>query len=340
MSISMLANYSLETLGAKFCIDNSWPLMVSALDSMPDKKYYNTMDYGAADGGTSLELWRRVFQKLGHKDIYHIANDLPASDLMMLSKNLNRLSSEFESLVVFMQPGSFYKHVAPRASLNLGLAATTMHWLSRMPGKLTEHIQANKVDGIQRKAFRKQSLNDFNRLLDLRAWEFEVGGQFILVDLAQDEAGHLLGNNDKDRDMFDTLFDIWTELYKAGEISKGVFDNAAFQNYYRTDEDVWHVLNMPHHRESWTVQEMSTKITSCPYRSKFDLDGNASEFSEGLMKTIRSWSEQTFRTSIIEHGENLAAINRLFEELQKRILGDPYKYSMDYVHHYIRLIRR
>ncbi|MCO1336961.1 class I SAM-dependent methyltransferase [Microbulbifer sp. OS29] len=129
----MLKNYSLETLGAKSCIDNSWPLMVNALDSIPKKKFYSTMDYGAADGGTSMELWGRVFQKLEGKSIYHIANDLPSGDLPMLSENLNQLRSKFENLVVFIQPSSFYMHVAPQASLNIGLAATTMHWLSKIP---------------------------------------------------------------------------------------------------------------------------------------------------------------------------------------------------------------
>ncbi|MCO1334999.1 hypothetical protein MO867_11700, partial [Microbulbifer sp. OS29] len=212
--------------------------------------------------------------------------------------------------------------------------------LSEVLEVLTEHIHANKVDGIQREAFREQSVNDFNRLLDVRAWEFEAGGQFILVDLAEDDAGHLLGRNDKDRDMFDTLFDIWKELYKAGEISKGAFDSAVFQNYYRTADDVWRVLNKPHHKKHWAVQEISTLATSCPYRSEFDLKGNASEFSEGLMKTIRSWSERTFHTSIIEHGGSPAAVNKLYNELQNRIYDNPFKYSMDYVHHYIRLERR
>ncbi|WP_444909903.1 hypothetical protein [Microbulbifer sp. TRSA005] len=340
MSIGMLQNYSQETLGAKICIDNSWPFFLRALDSIPNKKFFNTIDYGAADGGTSMELWGRVFKKLGDKTIYHIANDLPSSDLLTLADNLNELRAKFENLVVFIQPSSFYNHVAPQASLNIALAATTMHWLSKMPDTFLEHIHANKVSGFRREPFRAQSVNDFDSLLEARAWEFEVGGQFVLVDLAQDESGHLLGNNAKDKDMFDTLYDIWLQLYEAGEISKSAFEGAVFQNYYRTDEDIWQVLNMPHHKKNWIVHEVSIQMTPCPYRSQFDLDGNASAFSEGLMKTIRSWSERTFHTSIVEYGGSSTAIAKLYDELQERIFNSPNQYSMDYVHHYIRLERR
>ncbi|WP_310620311.1 class I SAM-dependent methyltransferase [Flexibacterium corallicola] len=335
----MAENYSQDTKGAQFAIDKSWPLMDQALSHLPARSSYEILNYGAADGGTSMDYFRRIFEELKGKRIYFTSNDLPQNNFNGLAPNLEILRSEFEGLCVFIQPTSFYNLIAREDSVDIGFAATTMHWLSQVPRRAIGHLHPNRVEGDIREQFRAQALTDFDRLLKLRACEFRRGGHFILVDLAQTPDGEFLGHNGTDPDLFDTLHDIWKALLNEKLISKETFEYTLIENYYKTADEVQRILDLPHSKKNWKVHSLSTKTISGPSRTQFAQDGDISIYASKVMKAVRSWCRHSFMSAVQQTGGDPSTVELLFSRLQQRIAETPEQYNVSGVHNFIHLER-
>ena len=67
--------YSARTAGAKHAIDKVRPMLENALQSLPNQAILRLADFGAADGGTSQEMWAGLIEKLrknGDLSLIHI----------------------------------------------------------------------------------------------------------------------------------------------------------------------------------------------------------------------------------------------------------------------------
>src|SRR3954454_7266740 len=83
--------YSRATTGAKDVIDGAADLVLAAIDRMEladHAKAIRLADMGAADGGTSIDLWRRVLKhiraKVPSRQIELVYTDLPRNDFSQL----------------------------------------------------------------------------------------------------------------------------------------------------------------------------------------------------------------------------------------------------------------
>ena len=148
--------YSLATIGAKDVIDLATPDVLSALEQIEKlpSEHWCFSDMGCADGGTSLDLWRRVIAKLRQKagnsteagDIQIIYADQARNDFNALVQILHGLTQfnsyleEFDNVHVLESGSSFYRPILPANSLHLGFSATAMHWLSQKPCDIADHV--------------------------------------------------------------------------------------------------------------------------------------------------------------------------------------------------------
>jgi hypothetical protein len=65
MAMKGAGYYSKATIGAKHVMDNASSLVLDAIgrmDPADDGSIFRVTDMGAADGGTSVDLWRRVLK--------------------------------------------------------------------------------------------------------------------------------------------------------------------------------------------------------------------------------------------------------------------------------------
>ena len=92
LSMRSSGYYSQRTAGAKNAIDSVLPLMKEALNNLPETEILRFADYGAADGGTSAELWAELIsslRKVGdarHTELLY--TDLPSNDFSTLFKTM------------------------------------------------------------------------------------------------------------------------------------------------------------------------------------------------------------------------------------------------------------
>ena len=80
MAMKGAGYYSRATIGAKHVMNNAAQMVLDAVDRMQpgdDGSVFRVTDMGAADGGTSIEMWGRVLAKIREQAPSRpIANDL------------------------------------------------------------------------------------------------------------------------------------------------------------------------------------------------------------------------------------------------------------------------
>ena len=76
--------YSKKTAGAKNAIDSIQEILEKSVICLPDKKILRFADFGAADGGTSQELWYKLINLIRSRGddrvIEIIYTDLASND--------------------------------------------------------------------------------------------------------------------------------------------------------------------------------------------------------------------------------------------------------------------
>ena len=89
----MTKGYSDQTAGAKVCIDLATDWGLEWIESIPLEENAFVMDFGAADGGTAIDFWRKILECISGRNknshISLIGNDLYSNDNETLLKNLS-----------------------------------------------------------------------------------------------------------------------------------------------------------------------------------------------------------------------------------------------------------
>src|SRR5215471_10683218 len=201
--------YSDHSINAKIVIDATLPSVEDALRgilSRTSDKPFAIADFGAADGGTSLDLMRNVVRTLRtacpHRSITLTYTDLPYNDFSTLFRRLHGVLGVQDNAPLAQEPGlfifasatSFHRQVFPDETLSFGFSASAMHWLSGKPGLIADHVHAVGATKMEKAAYRKQALSDWTAILLARARELVPGGRLVLVNFCVDECGRYLGS--------------------------------------------------------------------------------------------------------------------------------------------------
>jgi len=296
------------------------------------------IDYGAADGGTAIGLWQQVLDRLhANQPEAHltlIGNDLPSNDNVALAANLALQISGTAKPTVLVSARSFYEPSVAPNSVSFGFSATAMHWLSASPGPLDHHthvLASDDAEALER--FTAQALKDWTQILELRSRELQVGGRLLTVNLSRDNKGHYLGHNGGEtHNVHDQLHQIWRGMADEGLISEEIYRKGTVLNFYKSPEEFMAPLkdtsSAPYRNGLRLVDERTVHV-ACPYRRRWNENGDTASFAAGLMATIRSWSRHSFASVA---GDAIA--DQLFERLQQRINEAPSAWSLDYVEHH------
>lgn len=345
--------YSLATIGAKDVINRSIPRVMAAIDSIDcdPQSCWSFSDMGCADGGTSLQLWRNVIdqiRKTQATDIQIVYADQARNDFNALVQILHGLT-QFESylpdaknVTVLESGASFYTPILPARSLHLGFSATAMHWLSRKPCDISDHIHMVGATGEQYEQFSEQAKTDWETILLHRARELKPGGKLVLVNFCRDEGGHYLGNTDG-VNMFDQFNQIWKDFVSNGVITQSEYQSMTLPQYYNTVEEFTRPLldkSSAPYAAGLRLVDVDTAIVDCPFAVDYRQHLDAERFAREYVPTIRSWNESTFFAGLAasrELAERQEIIDRYYRTYQTEVQNNPTQHRMDYVHAYMTL---
>ena len=338
MAIAMTTGYSAQTEGALLCIEAASDWALTCVNSLAAQSSHVLIDYGAADGGTAVGLWHQVLDRLhANQPDAHltlIGNDLPSNDNVALAENLALQIPRAPKPTVLVSARSFYEPSVAPGTVSFGFSATAMHWLSSSPGPLNTHthvLASGDAEALER--FTAQAMRDWNAILELRSRELQVGGRLLTVNLSRDEAGLYLGHNGGEtRNVHDQLHQIWRGMADEGLISEEQYRNGTVNNFYKSPAEFMAPLkdtNSPAYRNGLRLVDERTVYVKCPYRRRWNDDGNTASFAAGLMATIRSWSRHSFAAAAGDQ-----AADTVYARLQQRIADAPSDWSLDYVEHH------
>ena len=350
-------DYSTATKGAKDVIDGATPLVLEAIGRIPNtgaSSPFTLTDMGCADGGTSIDLMRQavgaVRARWPQRAITVVYSDQPRNDYNSLFSIIHGLTpiptylDEIEDVYVLASATSFYRPILPAGTLSLGFSATAMHWLSRKPCDLSNHVQAVGAEGVELAAFAEQGRSDWQTILLQRARELMPGGRLVLVNFGKDEAGRYLGNTGG-VNMFDTFNSLWQRLAAEGTISANEYLRMTLPQYYKTVGEFTHPLTdtaNPVYQAGLRLEQCESRIVACPFAAAFRQHRDATRFAREYVPTLRSWTESTFFAALSPDRpleERRAIIDRYYGAYETAVRENPEGHGMDFVHIYMTIAK-
>jgi len=361
-SIAMMGDgfYSSVSLGPKAVIDSATPMVLDVLEKLDlsnDRPRPLTLaDFGSADGGTSLDLinasvdWtRRRYPDLPVSLVY---TDLPGADFGTLFRIMNNELADKDSPLerhsnvhAFSSGLSFYNQLLPTGTLDVGFSASAMHYLSRMPCVISNHVHAVGASAPENAAFREVANKDWETILLQRSRELSPGGRVVLVNFCIDENGQYLGNTGG-VNLFDTYNELWAGMRDDGLISAAEYTNTAFQQHYKSIDDTLAPLLQeagPVYQSGLVLEHFETAIVECPFRRAFQQGLDVQAFARQFVNTHRSWTETTFRAGLDPKravDEANALLDELYSRYEQRVIASPDGHGKDLLHLYLIAVKR
>eukprot|EP01098_Paradermamoeba_levis_P016214 TRINITY_DN8627_c0_g1_i1.p1 TRINITY_DN8627_c0_g1~~TRINITY_DN8627_c0_g1_i1.p1 ORF type:complete len:425 (-),score=150.83 TRINITY_DN8627_c0_g1_i1:95-1288(-) len=368
--------YSEHTIGCFDVMERGKSLVLSAVKDIMKTKLkekeekknpqFAIVDFGCADAGTSLPLWRDVVGLIRKEEkeanlasnpipIVLIYEDQPINDFKsVFLRTQGRLKDdrsggkiEDENLFCFASGTSFYDKCTPPNFVDLAFSSTAMHWLSHRPCNLSSCVHSTSAQGEEKKKFAEQARADWQRILENRVSELKSNGRFICINFCVDENGYYLGKSPNyNLSMYDVMTEIWKKMEEEKLITSEEFLKATYTNYYRTKEE----FSLPFQDSNNELVKKGLRLLSiqshqvvCPFHQKWLREGekgglDPKRHGKEFIASVRTWSNSTFFSALDErrtNEEREKLIDLFFERYGDQISSSPASHGMDYFHYYL-----
>jgi len=354
-NISMLGDgfYSRVSLGPKAVIDHCEPLVLRALDQLTrHDRPLAVSDFGAADGGTSLNLMRSVVkrskQNFPDRPVTVTYTDLPDADFTSLFRNVaegtrteDSYLKRYSDVFVYGSGTSFYQQIFPAESLDLAFSASAMHYLSAKPCTIVDHIHSVGAHRDEFREYQAQAIRDWTTILLNRSAELASGGMLVMANFCIDDHGQYLGNTGNEN-LFENYNLLWRDLNRDQVITDGEYRNTAFQQHYKTvDEFIEPLIDQanPVFQSGLRLVSAKSEIVKCPFRTAFKQGSlNPEQFATEFVNTHRSWTSTTFRAGLDEtrsEEDKNAILDELYRRFHSLVLDNPVGHAKDLIHLYL-----
>ena len=348
--------YSTHCPGQGLIIDRALPLVLEALSALnfaSSGAVFAIADFGAADGGTSIGLLRTLLSELRFRapdrPITLTHTDLPYNDFSALFRLVHGLLpgrehdglQDFRGVFSFASGTSFYEQIFPDASLSLGFSASAMHWLSRLPATLADHVHVATAHGAERDIFAAQAAADWETILLQRARELVPGGQLVFANFCIDEMGRYTGATGE-RNLFETLARHWRALHECDAITLDELHRGTFPQYYRTIAE----FRAPFDDPSSAVRGAGLVLEHCSSTltlvDQFTEGQDAAAFARRCASSFRAFSESTFLGALDPRRpltDRQAILDRFYATYEADVAAAPNAIRRDAVHCFMRITK-
>ena len=350
MAMKGAGYYSRATTGARDVINLAIPLITGAIDRMglrDDGASFRVADLGCADGGTSVGMWRSVLgdvrKRWAGKPIEIYYTDLPRNDFSQLFRmihgqtDIQSYYGEIPDVFPFASATSFHQAIFPRGSMNLLFSATASHYISKVPGPISDHVHMVGAKGAERAAYEEVGRVEWERFLRLRSLELVKGGRLCFLNFGIDSKGRYLGHTGGPS-MFDTFNLLWRRLVEQGRITEQEYRGTNFPQVYRTAAEFTAPLRdeaSPVFRSGLRLEHVEERHLVCPYAVAFKEHRDPARFAREYIPTLRSWSEPTFASGLSPDrpaAERMAILDEFYGSYERLVAAAPDGHGMDYVH--------
>jgi SAM dependent carboxyl methyltransferase len=279
-------------------------------------------DFGSAQGRNSREPMRLAVEKLRRRTtvstpILVIHTDLPQNDFGSLFALVEDSPESYlrsaENAFALAAGKSFYERIFPDRFLSLGWTAISVHWLSKVPCNIPDHVYAQRAGQRVRKAYAEQASEDWQRFLGYRARELRPGGELIVVTVTTDDTGNTGG---------ESLMDLTNEpalaMVEAGFIRPEEYRRMNMPAYHRTMEEFTEPLRSGTLTEDLVLKEGIRAEFSDQLWPEYEQRGDASAFAASYTEFMRAFTEAPLFAAL-DADRTPADRERLAKEYFKRM---------------------
>jgi hypothetical protein len=156
-------------------------------------------DYGSSEGRNSLAPMGVAIgvlrERIGpNRAITVVHADLPSNDFSALFETLANDPDSYlrndPAVFVSAVGRSHYQQILPSGSVTLGWTSWAMHWLSRTPAPIPDHVlAAYSRDAAVRAAYARQATEDWRNFFLSRGGELRTGGRLVVLTMALTDDG-------------------------------------------------------------------------------------------------------------------------------------------------------
>src|ERR687893_488761 len=304
-------------------------------------------DFGAAQGRNSLGPMRLAVEMLRRRTtvstpILVIHTDLPQNDFGSLFALVEASPESYlrsvENVFTLAAGKSFYERIFPDGFLSLGWTAISVHWLSKVPCNIPDHVYAQRAGQRVRMAYAEQASEDWQRFLGHRARELRPGGELIVVAVTTDDTGNTGGEG---------LMDLTNEpvlaMVEAGFIRPEEYRRMNMPAYHRTMEEFTEPLLSGTLTEDLILKEATRAEFPDQLWPEYEQTEDATAFAASYTEFMRAFTEAPLFAGLDADrtpADRERLVNEYFKRMRSVIEANPERARWDWHVALLRVAKR
>src|SRR5215203_5919702 len=304
-------------------------------------------DFGAAQGRNSLEPMRLAVEKMRRRTslstpIVVIHTDLPQNDFGSLFALVEGSPESYlrsvDNAFTLAAGKSFYERIFPDGFLSLGWTAISVHWLSKVPCDIPDHVYAQRAGRRVREAYAEQASQDWRRFLAHRAHELRPGGELIVVAVTTDGTGSTGG---------ESLMDLTNEpllaMVDAGFVRPEEYRRMNMPAYHRTMQEFTEPLRSGALAEDLILKEGIRAEFPDQLWPEYKQMGDANAFAGSYTEFMRAFTEAPLFAGLDADrtpADRERLVNEYFERMKSLIEANPERAKWDWNVALLRVAKR
>ena len=332
--------YNLHSEAQKNANEYTRPMLIDAVNGIDPAQTADRFvvgDFGSSQGANSLDPMRTIIQTVQSRwrpvppiSVVHI--DLPSNDFSALFTTVFGSPNSYlhgqANVFGFACGRSMYERIFPAEQLALGYSAIALHWLSRKPADVPNHIWVQGLTGEAHDAWAAQAKADWLSFLRNRAVELRPTGRLVLID-----SGALSSPDGGAGSLVNLANDVLVQMVKEGALFPDEYAHMALPMYYRTREE-WTACVSPDSdfakQTRLRLARFETMTLPDPYTQTFAKTGDAKACARDYTAFFRAFSEpclfQSLRSERTPENRH-ATIESYYARLESQFASDPIKFA-------------
>ena len=308
------------------------PLLERAIHDLAplarDDRAVTVADLGAAGGRNELDPMGAAIAGLRSggvsAPVLVVHTDIPTNDFTTLFETIENSPNTYlhqPEVYAFAAGRSFYERIFPASSMTFGWSAVAVHWLSRVPQPIPDHVYCAFATGAARDALVHQSAADWDAFLGARAAELRDEGQVVVVGGAATDDGASGAEA-----LMDALNDALRDAVAAGRITEQEYAGMTVPTWNRTLAEFAAPFapGGPAAEAGLELLEHSLALLPDQYLPQFRASGDASAFADSVSAFVRAFTEPSLIETLDRPADERAAIaDSVYGDVHTRLAAAP-----------------
>jgi hypothetical protein len=285
-------------------------------------------DLGAAGGRNELEPIGAAITGLRSggvtAPVLVVHTDIPTNDFTTLFETIEQSPNTYlhqPDVYAFAAGRSFYDRIFPAASVTFGWSAIAVHWLSRVPQPIPDHVYCAFATGEPRDALVRQSATDWDAFLVARAAELRNHGQLVVIGGAALDDGASGAEA-----LMDALNNALRDAVAAGRLTEDEYTRMTVPTWNRTVAEFTAPFASGGRATTDGLELLEHSLAALPdqYLPQFRASGDAGAFADSVTGFLRAFTEPSlFETLERPADERTAIADAVYGDVRSRLAADP-----------------